>query len=444
MVDVVQFRGAENKTRVEINYAFPDTTLTYALKPNGFEGVLFCEIRFTAPGTDTVIDQWLTGGTSASSHPKHQHYFTGLRKITLEPGEWNASITVRDMVDTTRVLHSSFPVSVRGFGLRLDVSDIMFTLPRTAASPESFSRNGVDASPNPRAEMVGTDPSVSIYMECYNALVNGLDTVHLKYEILDYAQQEVMTSFAKLKGSSDGLVVREDIPAGVLSTGVYTLAVSVVSADRQTVLATTKKRFYILNPELPPENRALHTEEQRFTNSEWSTCTGTQLQEELEMCLVLATGIEKQTLEGLTDDRAKQRFLFRFWLERDPNPETPQNERLDEFRKMKERANAFYTPNSKLPGWRTDRGRVLMKYGVPTQIIQHVQDIDTKPYEEWFYQGMQGGVYFYFVDTNLLQNHRLVHSTMLGEVRNENWFSLYAKAFSPNPNPTESLQPSQR
>jgi hypothetical protein len=33
------------------------------------------------------------------------------------------------------------------------------------------------------------------------------------------------------------------------------------------------------------------------------------------------------------------------------------------------------------------------------------------------------------------QNYKLVHSTMLGQISQPNWFNLFARAYSPNPNP---------
>jgi GWxTD domain-containing protein len=254
----------------------------------------------------------------------------------------------------------------------------------------------------------------------------------------------MMTSYAKLIGTSNGLVIREDMPAGALRTGVYNMHVSILSADLSKEYASREKRFYILNPELPPEGQLLITEEQRFMTSEWAEHTGGRLQLELDLSNVLATRAERNTLDGLDEDRSKQRYLYRFWTSRDPDPMTHVNERLEEFRKMKARADAFYTGAMLRDGWRTDRGNALLKYGVPTQVIQHIHEVDTKPYDEWFYQNLQGGAYFYFVDVQLMQNHRLVHSTLIGEVRNENWFVQYAKAFSPDPNPTQTLTPSAR
>jgi hypothetical protein len=86
----------------------------------------------------------------------------------------------------------------------------------------------------------------------------------------------------------------------------------------------------------------------------------------------------------------------------------------------------------------------MLKYGRPTQIEQFIQNTDTKPYEIWFYQHIQGGAYFYFVDITLQQNLKLVHSTVIGNVNQPNWFNLYAKAYEPNPNPSNKLRPNQR
>jgi GWxTD domain-containing protein len=225
---------------------------------------------------------------------------------------------------------------------------------------------------------------------------------------------------------------------------VYDLTVSVKSKDLQTTYASRTERFYILNPELPPEGELLLSEDQRFFASEWSQKTGDQLELELELARVIASNAEKTTMEGLESNRAKQRFLFKFWDSRDPDPSTLSNERLDDFRKMYQRAQAFYTSAMVRDGWRTDRGVTLLKYGLPTQIEQFIQTMDTKPYEIWFYQGVQGGAYFYFVDWQVMQNHKLVHCTVIGEVKDDNWFNRWARAFSPDPNPVHQQLPSAR
>jgi len=266
----------------------------------------------------------------------------------------------------------------------------------------------------------------------------------IEYRVLDQVRQEMLTTYRKMLSVDDALLYREDLPAGLLRSGVYTLVVSIKPLDLSRTLSTREERFYVLNPELPPEGQLLLTEDQRFFASEWSVKSGDQLATELELAKVIASNAEKVTMEDLDSDRAKQRFLYKFWMLRDPDPQTEANERLDEFRKMYQRAQAFYASAAVRDGWRTDRGVTLLKYGLPTQVEQFIQTIDTKPYEIWFYQNVQGGAYFYFVDWQLMQNHKLVHSTVIGEVRDEKWFDRWARAFSPSPNPVQDLLPRSR
>lgn len=347
------------------------------------------------------------------------------------------------MNDSTRTLTSKFTSTVHAYGLQVDMSDVMCTQ-KTVGSPAAFTRNGVETVPNPRHEYIGTDPALSIYGEVYNASLNGVDTVVVAYDVVDYVRRPVFTQYRRILGGSDALLYREDLSVELLRSGVYDLTVSIKSKDLQTTYASRTERFYILNPELPPEGELLLSEDQRFFASEWSQKTGDQLELELELARVIASNAEKTTMEGLESNRAKQRFLFKFWDSRDPDPSTQSNERLDEFRKMYQRAQAFYTSAMVRDGWRTDRGVTLLKYGLPTQIEQFIQTMDTKPYEIWFYQGVQGGAYFYFVDWQVMQNHKLVHCTVIGEVKDDNWFNRWARAFSPDPNPVHQQLPSAR
>ena len=45
-------------------------------------------------------------------------------------------------------------------------------------------------------------------------------------------------------------------------------------------------------------------------------------------------------------------------------------------------------------GWKTDRGRVYVLYGEPSEIEKFPNQMDQKPYEIWHYNDIEGGVYF--------------------------------------------------
>jgi GWxTD domain-containing protein len=63
---------------------------------------------------------------------------------------------------------------------------------------------------------------------------------------------------------------------------------------------------------------------------------------------------------------AKPAFIEDFWKRRDPDPRTPENEFRDEYFKRINQADKLFVGEGS-PGWQTDRGRVLILYGAPTE-----------------------------------------------------------------------------
>jgi GWxTD domain-containing protein len=312
----------------------------------------------------------------------------------------------------------------------------MFTLPGTdvsASTDPRFVRNGQAALPNPRHEYVGTDPWISMYAEVYNTKEKGLGSYVVSYDVLDNARREVMTETFERQALADALIERVEFPIDTLPSGVYYLRLRVLSADGATTYAAREDRFFLMNPDRPPVQQQLLTEDERFERSEWSTHRGDRLELELELSDVLASSAEKTTRAGCTTERAKQKYLFTFWNARDPKPETELNERLDEFRTCYARAQSYYASPAFPNGWKSDRGKILLKYGIPTQIEQFFQTTDKRAYEVWLFRNLQGGSFFYFVDRWADGNHRLVHSTLFGEIRDEKWMERYVDIFVADP-----------
>lgn len=442
VADFMQFRIDSVTARWELHYAYPDTAVTYvAAEKQGFVGELYVKVELITALRDTIRQEWIASSTSATSRFQHRQYLTGVRMFELKAGQYQLRITGRDLHDSTNVINSTFNIVIHGYTSKPSMSDLMITQPQRTASLEDprFNRNGVQTIPNPRHECIGVDPSIPVYAEIYNMQRNGIDTFAIQYRVLDNVKREMMTTYHRRKSIADGIVERVDIPAGALTSGVYQLQMSIMNNELDTTFQTVSKRFYVLNPELPPQGQIMMSEDDQFLHSEWSTCTGAKLDLELELSDILAVPAERTTLAGCTTERAKQKYLFRFWRIRDPDAQTPENERLDQFRKDFQRAQTYYASGMFKDGWRSDRGRIILRYGYPTQIEQFIQTIDTKPYETWFYQNLMGGSYFYFVDISGLGNHKLVSSTVLGEIRDDNWFARYAKAYSPDPDPSDKL-----
>lgn len=116
----------------------------------------------------------------------------------------------------------------------------------------------------------------------------------------------------------------------------------------------------------------------------------------------IAGNEELLALESLPPD-SLQSFWDAFWLRRDPSPDTPRNENHDEFLRRVDYVNANYTAID--AGWRTDMGRIYIRYGPPDQVERIPFSADGPPREIWVYEARQ--LRFLFVDTEGFGRFRL-------------------------------------
>jgi len=100
----------------------------------------------------------------------------------------------------------------------------------------------------------------------------------------------------------------------------------------------------------------------------------------------------------------KKIFFERFWSRRDPNPNTESNELMEEYFSRVNYANREFSSFSD-DGWLSDRGRILIKFGVPDDVERHPFEIDTYPYVIWRYYNLRKT--FLFADRTGFGDYRL-------------------------------------
>jgi GWxTD domain-containing protein len=100
---------------------------------------------------------------------------------------------------------------------------------------------------------------------------------------------------------------------------------------------------------------------------------------------------ERAAFLSLQTDAERNQFIQQFWLRRDPTPGTPQNEFMQEhYRRIAYANKHFASPT--LYGWKTDRGRIYIKYGRPDEIESHPSGRPSRDYtfEDWLYLSIEG------------------------------------------------------
>jgi len=129
---------------------------------------------------------------------------------------------------------------------------------------------------------------------------------------------------------------------------------------------------------------------------------------------------ERKAFRSLQTDEERDQFVEQFWLRRDPTPDTEENEYREEHYRRLAYANEHFA--SGIPGWKTDRGMIYIKYGPPDERDQHNGGTEERPmeegggttimypYEKWRYRYIEGfapNVEIEFVDPTLTGEFRM-------------------------------------
>ena len=75
----------------------------------------------------------------------------------------------------------------------------------------------------------------------------------------------------------------------------------------------------------------------------------------------IITDEERKAFMSLSNDEERDAFIEKFWLRRNPNPDSPENEFREEHYRRIAYANEHFAAGK--PGWKTDRGHIYIACG---------------------------------------------------------------------------------
>jgi GWxTD domain-containing protein len=135
----------------------------------------------------------------------------------------------------------------------------------------------------------------------------------------------------------------------------------------------------------------------------------------------IITDQEMQAFKSLSNDEERDQFIENFWLRRNPNPDSPENEYREEHYARIAYANEHFAAGK--PGWKTDRGHIYIAYGKPDSTDSHPSggsyerpmeegggNTSTFPFEIWHYRYIEGigdNIDIEFVDTCMCGDYHM-------------------------------------
>lgn len=430
-VDYASFYSTDKQVYVEFYISFLQNSLSYVQTDSGYQATftISCKIK---QGDSTVYEH-SESFTNLVQQETETSEYNELRQILvceLPPGDYQSSIRITDarsgrqgeyLIDLTLPDYSEST---------LLLSDIQLSLKISRSKEKSlFNKSGYRIIPNPSGMFNVLVPVLYYYAEVYNLLYD--DKQPGQYVLETYITDKdgklvrtFPTRTSKKPGSSAVLVGGNNIVT--LSSGAYFFSVKVT--DQETGHSVRKtKRFVFFKPtkeQLAQSDKAKSSSGQLML-SYYMSLTEDQLDDEFDKAGYIATREEKKVYKSL-NFKGKAEFLANFWRRRDPDPSTPENEYKIRYFQLVEYANATFSTKFR-EGWKTDRGRVLLVYGAPNEIERNPSRVDSKPYEIWTYNDLEGGSIFVFGDLQGFGNYELLHSTYSKELNQPEWERLVLK-----------------
>lgn len=139
---------------------------------------------------------------------------------------------------------------------------------------------------------------------------------------------------------------------------------------------------------------------------------------------LVMTPAEIRVFKALKTDDERENFIATVWSRRDPDPDTEENEFREEFYERIAYANQHFSSGK--PGWKTDRGRIYIRWGKPDSVESRPSggshdrpsyegggSTTTYPFEIWFYRHLDtvgDGIEVEFVDPSGTGEYRIARS----------------------------------
>ena len=421
-VNLKLMQPAGGQRMVRVMAAVQDTSLGFTQVEGGYHQKALLTYRVNKDN-QLLAEQRieLLGPTVAARDTLREElsYLMDQFSILLEPGEYDIEVTVEDAAKpSTAAFVSSKTLQLDQKDMTPLQSDIVFySAVAQAQNRDSRFLQG-DFELTPRAStnaFVGVD-SLQFYWEVYNAKSIVGEPYFTEISVMASGNQQPVSGHQyRLKPElPSGLSVRVfDIDISDLPSQSYFLTLT-LKTNAGKVVGRKQQKFFVYNPRV----QQLENNEQAMFDVVYGY-SETQLDSFIPTMSYLMNKQQKLTAKGLETYKEKKAFFYHFWQRLKAKPDNPPGLEWQNYYSGVKYANQTFESQMR-EGWRTDRGRVMLMYGPPSNVQTF---FDVGNYIIWEYDNLQGqnGVIFIFRANDRSSDiYLLVHSTMRGEIYDPN------------------------
>ncbi len=426
--DFSTFRYDTSKSFMELYYNFSLAGLKLVKSDSLYVDSLMFNIKLEETGSDSnaLGQSWAVPVAAHDTTAADLNQaFVGQIGLAVRPGNYLMRVEATDHNNSISVDSVVGHITVPAYSFKkLQVSDIELcsNITEAGSGPHGiFYKNTYNVIPNAREVYGAGLPIIFYYAEVYNIPDSARDSVFtVESEVRDSFGQVLKSRTIRKRKFGDTSVEVGTVNGSDLKTGSYTFLLTIVDSVANEY-ARSSRRFFVYNPGLgAPENPGSSRLGASMLSTVFASMGLQEIDREFEEARYIATSREKEEFGQLHSLPAKRQFLFDFWQKRNPDPVMSTNKYRIDYLQRVAYANDHFRVGA-TPGWKTDRGRIYITYGKPDQVESHPNESSSKPYEIWYYNSIQGGVSFDFVDRTGFGDYTLVNSTARNEIHNGNW-----------------------
>jgi GWxTD domain-containing protein len=423
--DYAQFGYDSSSNYVEFYYSFNQNELNHFETDSGtyVEGILRVVIFDSLKAENLIENEWKVIHKMDQDTSLLGKSLVGVVGFVIPTGIYNCEIGGRDVHDSAnqktykeRILID--PLIEQNFSLS-DIQLASKILQDSENSNSIFYKNTYEVVPMPTSVFGENQPVIFYYCELYSLNQDEAPSV-LKMNSIIYNSrgQLVSNKIKEINRNVDSRVEVGTIVINKYPTDTYTLVLTLIDSV-ESYGVSSSKRFFIYNPDVEPLDDQI-AGNTSVLSTQFGVMSEEEIQDLFDKSKYIASSAELDQYKKISSLDAKREWLFNFWKVRDQDPSTPRNDFYIEYLNRANASNQKFGTLSKV-GWKTDRGRIYMTYGEPSEIERFPNQIDSKPYEIWYYNEIEGGVVFVFADLSGFSDYMLLHSTIRGEIRDDNW-----------------------
>ncbi len=355
--------------------------------------------------------------------------FYEIKRYALNPGSYQLKIRITDLnaADSTNQVSGIENFEITTMKDKISISDILTAEYAIKSETQNiFQRSGLLLVPLFSNFYAPQSLRIISYCEFYNTHLHQDSTLGLMYQIINSKTDEEVKDFTSLKRfkASPFEARLKALDIEFLPSGSYILQVSIV--DRNVNVIASKSYAFERVNEI---TTSLTTETVILDPAFQGSLIEDSVAYYLESLIPISKPAEVKniisTLKKKDNDRCRK-HIQAFWIK--TSPQNPYESWM-QYKTQVDFVEKVYANNFQ-EGFETDRGRVYLQYGSPSSMVSREASPSDYPYEIWTYDkiGVFSNKRFVFYNPELVNRaYRLLHSDMIGELKNNAWPQILSK-----------------